>query len=60
MIVVFTDNPKAFFVGVCAFVLVALLWTALDHYIFLPKRMKKIIAEIKKEQAQREKENPTT
>ena len=51
---IIVTNPEAFFIGLGLFVLFALVWITVDHYIFLPRRVNKIIAAIKKEQAQRE------
>jgi hypothetical protein len=50
---IFTD-PEAFLIGFGLFVLFALVWITVDHYIFLPRRVNKIIVAIKKEQAQKE------
>ena len=51
---IIVTNPEAFVIGLGLFVLIALVWITVDHYIFLPRRVNKIIAAIKKEQAQRE------
>lgn len=49
-------DPEAFFIGFGLFILIALVWIALDHYIFLPRRMSKIVAEIKQEAARGSKQ----
>jgi len=47
-------DPKAFLIGWAVFILLAVVWVALDHFIFSPRQVKKIVAEIRKEIAQRE------
>ncbi len=51
---IIVTNPETYLIVLGLFVLFALVWITVDHYIFLPRRVNKIIAAIKKEQAQRE------
>jgi hypothetical protein len=54
---IIVTNPETYLIVLGLFVLFALVWITVDHYIFLPRRVNKIIAAIKKEQAQREQPN---
>jgi hypothetical protein len=50
MIYFFFGDPKLYLIVWCAMMVVGTIWTVLNHYIFLPREVKQIVADIKRKQ----------